>query len=82
MTDTIRLKGIIRDSGYKMSYLAKRLNLSPYGFARKVNNISQFTQKEINGLCDILKIDSIEDRFAIFFAPEVDGKSTISERRM
>ena len=76
MTDTERLVEIIRKSGYKMSYIAQCLDLSPYGFARKRDNISEFTPTEINKLCELLKIDSIEDRFAIFFAQEVDGKST------
>ena len=76
MTDTARLNEIIQQSGYKLSYIANRLNLSPYGFARKRDNLSEFTPKEIDALCELLRIDSIEDRFAIFFAKIVDAKST------
>lgn len=76
VTDTIRLDSIIKASGYKFSFIANQLGLSDYGFARKRNNLSDFTSSEINKLCDILHIDSIEDRFAIFFAQKVDGKST------
>lgn len=72
MTDTARLNQLIKASGYKLSYIANRLGLSDYGFARKRNNLSDFTSSEINKLCDILHIDSIEDRFAIFFAQQVD----------
>lgn len=72
MTDTVRLDQIIRDRGYKFSFIAKYLHLSPYGFARKRNNQSEFTAQQIDALCDLLKIESIEDRFAIFFAKKVD----------
>lgn len=76
MTDTVRLNAVIEDSGLKLSYIADHLGLSPYGFARKRNNLSEFTPTEINKLCALLHIDKIEDRFAIFFAEKVDGKST------
>lgn len=79
MTDTARLNNIIQDSGYKISYIAKQLGLSAYGFARKRDNLSEFTPKEINALCDLLHITKLEDRFAIFFAEEVDEKSTTRE---
>lgn len=68
MTDTARLNDLIQKSGFKLSFIANRLGLSAYGFARKRDNLSEFTQSEINDLCDLLHIDSIEDRFAIFFA--------------
>ena len=77
MTDTARLNQIIADSGYKLSYIANYLGLSSYGFARKRDNISEFTPSEINSLCELLKIHSLEDRFAIFFATKVDAKSTV-----
>lgn len=67
MTDTARLNAIIQESGFKLSYIANHLGLSAYGFARKRDNLSEFTQSEIDSLCDLLHIESIEDRFAIFF---------------
>lgn len=76
MTNTAMLNQKIADSGLKQSYIANRLGLSSYGFARKRDNISEFTQSEIDILCEILKIDSIEERFAIFFSKTVDAKST------
>lgn len=76
MTDTIRLNGIINERGLKYSFIAKHLGLSPYGFARKRNNLSDFTASEIDKLCELLHIDNVEDRFAIFFAQQVDAKST------
>ena len=79
MTDTNRLDKIITASGLKLTYIADQLNLSAYGFARKRKNLSEFTQTEIDRLCELLHIDSIEERFAIFFAREVDAKSTKGE---
>lgn len=78
MTDTARLNQIIQQSGYKLSFIADRLGLSAYGFARKRDNLNEFTASEIDALCELLGITAIEDRFAIFFAKEVDGKSTTS----
>jgi len=76
VTNTAMLNQFIEASGLKQSFIANRLGLSSYGFARKRDNQSEFTQSEIDALCEILKIDSIEDRFAIFFSQKVDAKST------
>ena len=76
MTDTARLNQLISESGLKLSYIASRLGLSTYGFARKRDNISEFTQSEIEALCEILGIEKVEDRFAIFFMKKVDAEST------
>lgn len=72
MTDTKRLQRIIDDSGLKQVYIANCLGLTSYGFARKRDNLSSFTAPEIDTLCKVLKIESLEDRFAIFFAEDVD----------
>ena len=76
MTDTARLNELIKESGLKVGYIANRLGLSQYGFSRKRDNLSEFTPSEINALCDILHITSLEDRFSIFFNEKVDAKST------
>lgn len=72
MTNTKLLKEWIKKSGLKQEFIAEKLNLSSYGFARKRDNLSKFDAAEINVLCDILNINSLEDRFAIFFAKDVD----------
>lgn len=69
MTNTELLEAVIEKSGYKKSYLAKAIGLkSAYGLARKINNESEFKASEINALCNILKIDDLEERERIFFA--------------
>jgi hypothetical protein len=57
----------IEKSGYKISFIAKQLGLTAYGFMLKVNNKSEFKASEITILCKLLKI-SAKDREAIFFA--------------
>lgn len=72
MTDTKLLKEWIRKSGLKQEYIANKLGLSSYGFARKRDNLSRFDAAEIDILCEILGIERLEDRFAVFFAKNVD----------
>ena len=67
MTNTTLLMEYIEKSGYKMSFIAKQLGITAYGFSLKVNNKSEFKASEITILCKLLKI-SARDRDAIFFA--------------
>ena len=50
-----------------MSFIAKQLGLTAYGFSLKVNNKSEFKASEMTILGKLLKI-SAKDRDAIFFA--------------
>ena len=77
MTDTAMLKEYIERSGLKQSYIAEKLGLSSYVFARKRDNVSEFLPSEINALCEILNIQSMEERFAIFFTQKVEPKETM-----
>ena len=72
MTDTEALKKKILDAGLKQAYLAEQLGLSPYGFAKKLNNVTEFKASEIKILCDILHITSLKEKEAIFFKSQVD----------
>lgn len=67
MTNTSLLEQYIEKSGYKKSFIAAQLGLTSYGFARKVNNQSEFKGSEMTILCNLLKIDA-KDKEAIFFA--------------
>lgn len=67
MTNTAILRAKIKESGYKMSFLARDIGITPYGFQRKVDGLSEFTASEIKTLCDRLDIPSSE-RDIIFFA--------------
>lgn len=72
MTDTVLLKDRIRKSGYKIGYLAEQMGLSRQGLYHKINDKHEFTTGEVQKLCELLGIDSLEERSKIFFATEVD----------
>lgn len=73
MTNTALLEEKIRESGYKKSYIAKAIGLkSAFGLAKKIRNENEFKAREINALCDLLKIESLEEKERIFFANHVD----------
>jgi hypothetical protein len=71
MTNTSLLEEYIKHSGYRKSYIANNLGITPYAFALKCNNKSEFKATEIDLLCGLLKI-GIKDRMSIFFAKQVD----------
>lgn len=73
MTNTKLLEEKIKDSGYKKSYIAKAIGLkSAFGLAKKIKNETEFKASEINRLCEILKIETLEEKNDIFFAEKVD----------
>ena len=76
MTDTALLQKYIDDSGLKQAFIAEKIGLTSYGFARKRDNKSQFLPSEIDALCVLLRIDTLEERFAVFFAKKVELEST------
>ena len=76
MTDTKKLKELIVKKGLKMQFVAKTLNLSTYGLSLKIENKSEFKSSEIAILCELLDIKDLLEKEAIFFAKEVDLKST------
>lgn len=68
MTNTELLEKKIEESGYKKSYIAKVIGLKTTNvLTKKANNESEFKVSEVNLLCELLKIDSLEEREAIFF---------------
>ena len=67
MTNTTLLKAKIDASGYKMKYVADRIGLTYQGFLNKIRNKTDFTAREIKGLCELLHIET-EEMEQIFFA--------------
>lgn len=73
MTNTELLEKKITESGYKKSYIAKSIGLkSTFGLSNKIKNKTEFTASEINALCELLKIETLEEKEEIFFAVKVD----------
>lgn len=58
----------IDSSGLEPEFIAKQLGLSTRSFEKKCDDVSQFKPSEINRLCKLLNIDSLEDRYNTFFA--------------
>lgn len=67
MTNTELLKDIINKSGLKYGFIAKEIGLSRYGLKKKIENESSFKADEIQKLCNVLHIESYEEREKIFF---------------
>ena len=67
LTDTNALKKIINNNGLKMKYVAEQLGLSSYGFSLKVENKQEFKTSEVAALCELLNIDSLDEKEKIFF---------------
>lgn len=68
MTNTALLEQAIKDSGLKKAFLAEKVGLTPAGFYNCVNNKAEFKASQINTLCDVLGIESLEQKEAIFFS--------------
>lgn len=69
MTNTDLLEKKIDESGYKKSYIAKAIGLkSTFGLSKKIRNENEFKATEINALCELLHIDTLEEKELIFFA--------------
>lgn len=76
MTNTELLQAELDKSGYKISWVAKKMGLSYFGLRKKIDNESQFKAEEIKKLCKILNITSLKLKDAIFFASDVDEMTT------
>lgn len=77
MTDTLKIKTLINDKGYKYKFVAKVLGITYNSFYRKVNNKQYFTANEIQMICDLLHIDNLEEKENIFFNQECDKKYNV-----
>ncbi len=68
MVNTKLLNAKIEESGYKRAYIASELNISRQSFCSKVNNSTEFLSSEVQKLCKVLRIESLDEKEAIFFA--------------
>ena len=79
MTNTALLEQIIADSGYKKSYIAKVLGIRIETLGRKIRNLSSFTTREVDLLCEVLSITDLEQKEAIFYYRGVADLATREE---
>ncbi len=67
MTNTEMLREKMRESGYKITYIANKIGLTYQGLMYKVNNKREFRASEIQALYVLLGMTE-EERNEIFFA--------------
>ena len=77
MTDTLLLKEKIESSGLRIGFIADKLGIERTTLWKKVNNERSFNQNEIMQMCELLRIDSLEEKERIFFATDVDKTDNI-----
>ena len=72
MTNSDLLRKAIKDAGIKISAVMDALKIKSYTTMRdKINNVKNFTVREIEILCALLRL-TIEQREQIFFANETE----------
>lgn len=75
MTNSDLLRKAIRDAGLKISAVMDGLGIKSYTTMRdKINNVKNFTVREIEILCVLLHLTK-EQRERIFFATESEFNS-------
>lgn len=67
MTNSELLRDKITSKGLKYAYIAKEIGLSHQSLIRKIDNKTDFKAGEIKALCDILQIETLEEKESIFF---------------
>lgn len=72
MTDTKSLIQIIKNSGYKYTFIAAKLGISYQALRNKLVNKTEFLPTEIEALCNLLGMTDIKQKNDIFFASFVE----------
>lgn len=67
MTDTLKLRQRIKDSGFRLGYVAQVLGISQYTLQKKLDNDSEFKISEVDALAKLLGLSPAEKN-ALFFA--------------
>ena len=73
MVNSKKLKALFIENGVTQKNVAEKLGISKASLNNKILNKNDFKTREIQGLCDILKI---KDKESIFFALDVENNST------
>ena len=78
MTDTEILNARIKEMGIKKGKLAAELGITQTALWQKMNNKREFKASEINALCSLLCISSLQDKEKIFFALNRENNSRLA----
>lgn len=66
MTNTKLLREKIDASGLKLQYIADQLGITRFGLYKKLQDGSEFKPSQIVKLCELLRIETAEERKQIF----------------
>lgn len=66
MTNTKLLREKIEASGLKLQYIADQLGITRFGLYKKLQDGSEFKPSQIVILCELLRIETAEEREQIF----------------
>lgn len=75
MTDTNAFKAAVMRKGLTMAILAEKIGVTEATLSYKANNLRQFKMAEVQAIKRILGLTA-EERDAIFFADDVEQRST------
>lgn len=67
MTDTEALRKRIKESGFKLVYVAQCLGITAYSLQKKIDNETEFKVSEVDRLAKLLGM-SLAEKDAYFFA--------------
>ena len=67
MTDKNLLYYFVKRAGFKNKDIAEAIGITPSGYTLKISNKSDFRQREIKTICDMLSL-TVEERDRVFFA--------------
>lgn len=67
MTNTHLFKKKMKDKGLKQMFIAEKIGITSYSLSLKINNKNDFKSKEIQKICEILSINTLEEKDKIFF---------------
>ena len=76
MTDSKLLQELIDKKGIKKKKIIGELGISYASYRKKAANEKPFTAEEIEIICRVLDIRSLTLKNQVFFATNVDRKST------
>lgn len=76
MTNTKLLNELIQQSGLKKMYIADKIGVTPVGLSNLIAGKSEFKASQINKMCDLLGIEDLALKEAVFFADSVAFEAT------
>ena len=72
MTNEKLLREKIKESGFLLQFIARKIGITPYSLNLKMTNKREFKASEIAAICVLLGIESLNDKEQIFFAQTVE----------